>query len=137
MFYISRFIVFVFLLTVYLFRSTEHDHVKDNLSAKLVRIRTIEKMKLEGFKDVLSIADYKMCETKMDRNPTWYPLKLDVFVKFLYDVNLVLFLELCSLCLCPFPYQFFFSVSEGDIEHGGYRGMVVPRGHSRGFEINT
>ena len=85
-------ICFCFLLTVYSFRSTEHDHVKDNLPAKLLRIRTFEKMKLEEFKDLLSVVDYKMCETKMDKNPTWYSLTLDVFVKFLYKVNLVIFL---------------------------------------------
>ena len=64
----------------------EHDHVKDNLPVKLLRIRTFGKMKLEEFKDLFSVADYKMCETKMVNGPTWYPLTLDVFVKFLYKV---------------------------------------------------
>ena len=76
-------------LTFHLSRSTEHDHVKDNLPTKLLRIRTFGKMRLEEFKDLLSIADYKMCESKMEKNPTWYPLTLDVFVKFLYKVNFV------------------------------------------------
>jgi hypothetical protein len=66
--------------------STKHDHVKDNLPAKLLCIRTFGKMKFEEFKDLLSVADYKMCETKMVNGPTWYPLTLDVFVKFLYKV---------------------------------------------------
>ena len=43
-------------------------------------------MKLEDFSDLISVVDYKMCESKMDKNPTWYPLTLDVFVKFLYKV---------------------------------------------------
>jgi hypothetical protein len=67
-------------------RSTEHDHVKDNLLTKLLRIRTFGKMKLEEFKDLISPADYKLCESKMEKHPTWYPLTLDVFVKFLYKV---------------------------------------------------
>ena len=69
-------------------RSTEHDHVKDNLPAKLLRIRTFGKMKLEEFKDLISPQDYKTCEAKMLKNPTWYPLTLDIFVKFLYKVIL-------------------------------------------------
>jgi hypothetical protein len=82
---------------IFLYRSTEHDHVKDNLPAKLLRIRTFGKMKLENFKDLLSIADYKMCESKMEKNPTWYPLTLDVFVKFLYKVIFLFALN----CLHP------------------------------------
>ena len=49
-------------------------------------------MKLEEFKDLISIADYKVCESKMDKHPTWYPLILDVFVKFLYKVILPFFM---------------------------------------------
>jgi hypothetical protein len=85
-FFLSRIFVFLFLISVFL-RSTEHDHVKDNLPAKLLRIRTFGKMKLEEFKDLISSGDYKMCESKMEKYPTWYPLTLDVFVKFLYKVN--------------------------------------------------
>ena len=78
-----------FPLTFYLYRSTEPDHVKDNLPAKLLCIRTFGKMRLEEFKDLLSISDYKMCESKMEKTPTWYPMTLDVFVKFLYNVKFV------------------------------------------------
>ena len=78
-----------FLLTFYLFRSTEHEHVKDNLPAKLLRIRTFGKMRLEEFKDLLFVANYKICESKMEKTPTWCPLTLGVFVKFLYKVNFV------------------------------------------------
>jgi hypothetical protein len=74
-------------------RSTEHDHVKDNLPAKLLRIRTFGKMKLEEFKDLISPADYKLCESKMEKHPTWYPLTLDVFVKFLYKVIIHFFVR--------------------------------------------
>ena len=85
---ISFFIVFSILITLY-FRSNEHDHVKDNLPAKLLRIRTFGKMKLEDFKDLISVADYKMCESKMEKNPTLYPLTLDVFVKFFVQGNVL------------------------------------------------
>ena len=67
-------------------RSTMHNHIKDILHAKLLHIRTFEKMKLEDFKDLICVADYKMCESKMENDPTWYPLTLDVFVKLLYKV---------------------------------------------------
>ena len=45
-------------------------------------------MKLEEFKDLISPQDYKTCEAKMLKTPTWYPLTLDIFVKFLYKVIL-------------------------------------------------
>ncbi len=85
-------------------RSTEHDHVMDNLPAKFLRIQTFGKMKLKDFKDLLSPAYYKMCESKMDKNPTWYPLTLDVFVKFLYKVIFFLIpLPFSSSHLMPCP----------------------------------
>ena len=105
----------------------EHDHVKDNLPAKLLRIRTFRKIKLEEFKDLLSIADYKICETKMVNSSTWYPLTLDVFAKFLYKV--ICFLYFPQL---PFSHAYTHSlfcswfVPEGDIRRGGYRRKVVP-----------
>jgi hypothetical protein len=62
-------------------------------------------MKLEDFRDLISAADYKMCATKMEKNPTWYPLTLDVFVKFLYKVNFFLILmPLSSYHMMSYPY---------------------------------
>jgi len=78
--------IYVRILILVICRSTEHDHVKDNLPAKLLRIRTFGKMKLEEFKELISASDYNSCLAKMDKTPTWYPLTLDVFVKFLYKV---------------------------------------------------
>jgi hypothetical protein len=90
LYFVNMFLFFPFLpLTFCLCRSTENDHVKDSLPAKLLCIRTFGKMRLEEFKDLLSVADYKTCESKMKKNPTWYPLTLDVFVKFLYKVIFV------------------------------------------------
>ena len=127
-FYIVVLVFFLsfFFLTFSSFRSTKHDHVKVNLPAKLLHIRTFGKMKLEEFKDLLSVTDFKMCESKMDKNPTWYPLTLDVFVKFLYKVIFVfIFLEFSSPCLC-LVFIIFLFVLEGNIQSGGYRGKVVP-----------
>ena len=92
-------------------RSTEHDHVKDNLSAKLLRIRTFWKMKLDEFKDLISVADYKLYESKMEKHPTWYPLTLDVFVKFLYKVIITSFMRVCfSSCSMGFTYTYVFEL---------------------------
>ena len=43
-------------------RSTEHDYVKANIPAKLLRIRTFGRLDLSTFKDLISLADYKACE---------------------------------------------------------------------------
>ena len=56
-------------------------------------------MKLEEFKDLIFVTDYKMCESKIDKNPTMYLFTLDVFVKFLYKI-IFLFLCLCVFLLC-------------------------------------
>jgi hypothetical protein len=62
-------------------------------------------MKLEDFRDLIFPSDYKMCETKMEKNLTWYPLTLDIFVKFLYNVNFFLILmPLSSSHMIPNPY---------------------------------
>ena len=88
-------------------RSTEQYHVKDNLHAKLLCIRSFGKMKLEEFKDLISFADYKICENKMDFRPTWDPLTIDIFVKFLYKVLVCVFLSFLSHFLARFSYCFF------------------------------
>ena len=120
---IGKFVVFwVFLVFYVIFffvslllihcRSKEHDHVKDNLSAKLLRIQTFGKMKFKEFKDLISVADYKTCEAKMDKHPTWYPLTLDVFVKFLYKVILPSLMFLCFFsCFCHLLIFFCFRES--------------------------
>jgi len=67
-------------------RSTEHDHVKANLPAKLLRIRTFGKIELAEFKDLISPANYMLCEKAAKMRTTWYKLTVDVFIKFLYKV---------------------------------------------------
>ena len=92
--------------------------MKDNLPAKLLRIRTFGKMKLEEFKDLISFADYKICENKMDVRPTWYPLTLDIFVKFLYKVLVSTFLPFLSHFFPPVLIVFLLLL-EGDFQRGG------------------
>ena len=74
------------VLHIYSLRSTEHDYVKPNISAKLLQIRTFGRLELSTFKDLISSADYKACEKTKESRPTWYNLMADVFVKFLYKV---------------------------------------------------
>ena len=74
-------------------RSTEHDHVQDSTIAKLQRIRTFGAFKLSDFKGLISKEDMAICEVYKPRVPSWYPLTMDIFVKFLHAVS---FLELCT-----------------------------------------
>ena len=71
-----------------MYRSTEHDHIEDSLPAKLQRMRKFGKLKLPDFKDLITPEDYKICEeVKSTKKTTWYPLTIDVFIKFLYSVR--------------------------------------------------
>lgn len=74
-------------------RSTEHDHVQDSTIAKLQRIRTFGAFKLSHFKGLISKEDMAICEAYKPRVPSWYPLTMDIFVKFLHAVS---FLKLCA-----------------------------------------
>ena len=56
------------------------------------------KMELIDFKDLISIVDYKICEEAKKKNPIWYKLTMDIFIKFLYKVFL------CLSIPCPFIY---------------------------------
>ena len=71
----------------FIFRSTENDHVKSNLPAKLFRIRSFGMMKLEEFKDLLSPEEYDACLKNKPPNSSWFPLTTKVFIAFLYRVS--------------------------------------------------
>ena len=106
-FLVSCFIVSLILITLF-FRFTDHNHIKDNFAAKLLRIGTFGKMKPEDFKDLISMDDYKMCKSKMEKNPTSYPLTLNVFVKFFYKVIFLFALVfLLPHVSCIYPYIYF------------------------------
>jgi hypothetical protein len=74
-------------------RLTEHDHVQDSTIAKLQRIRTFGAFKLCDFKGLISKEDMAIYEAYKPRIPSWYPLTMDIFVKFLHAVS---FLKLCT-----------------------------------------
>ena len=76
-------------------RSTEHDHVQDSTIAKLQRIQTFGAFKLSDFKELISKEDMAICEAYKSRVPSWYPLTMDIFCKFLHVVSM---LKLCAYC---------------------------------------
>jgi hypothetical protein len=119
-------------LTLWSYRSTEHDHIKANLPAKLLRIRTFAKMELEEFKNLISAADYKLCEKTREDHPTWYKLTANVFVKFLYKVSLR---PLSPITLShSIAFIIILSLSEGDFCCCRWSCEVVPWVHTRGPE---
>ena len=62
----------------------------------------LEKWKLKAFKNLILVTDYKMCESKMEKNSTGYSFTLDIFVKFLDKVIFFLFfLHFHLLIWCP------------------------------------
>ena len=71
---------------IFSLRSNEHDYVKANIHANLLRIHNFGKLELSIFKDLISQADYKVCEKIKERRPIWYILTMDVFVKLFYKV---------------------------------------------------
>lgn len=85
--------------------STANDHVEDNLCAKLQRMQKFGKLVLEDYKDQISPEDYLICKNAKAKlkKPTWYPLTIDVFVKFLYSVCLCK--PSSKKFLCPFSLQ--------------------------------
>ena len=118
------------------FKSTEHNHVKDNLPAKLLFIRTFGKMKLEDFKDLISVSDYRMCKSKMDKHPTWYPLTLDVFVTFLYKVIVLQIAFFSSSHHFPtLTLYSYLHVAERNFKCGRYCSKALSRGNSRGSPV--
>lgn len=107
------FVFFGFFLLLYVFpRSTEHNHVKDNLLSKLLGMQTFSKIKFEEFEDLISVADYKVYESKVEKNPTWYPLTMNVFVKILYKVNFLFLFILFFFHSMPFSYTYFYFSKE-------------------------
>ena len=60
--------------------------MKADLTSRLQRIRTFEKLKLPDFKDLISKEEMAICKKEKEKNPRWYLLTIDVFVAFLYKV---------------------------------------------------
>ena len=58
-------------------------------------------MKFEKFKDLISVTDYNVCESKMDKHPTWYFSYLGHLRQIFVQGNSPFF----------YAYVFFFSFS--------------------------
>ena len=71
----------------------EYDHFQESTIAKLQRIQTFGKFKLFYFKGFISKENMAICEAYKSRVPSWYPLIMDVLIKFLYAVS---FVKLCT-----------------------------------------
>ena len=94
-------------------RSTQNNHVKVSLPAKLQRIRYYGGLKLEDFKDLLTSTEFKICAKVRQSRSAWFLLTIDVFISFLYRVcflNLYLGLwcywGVCILLRTKFEWQF-------------------------------
>jgi len=68
-------------------RSTEHDHVKSTILARLCRIRNFGLLPLADFKDLISPEEYQYCEKVKAMRPSWFSLTVNVFMSFLYKVQ--------------------------------------------------
>ena len=85
-----------------MFRSTENDHVKSNLPAKLYRIRSFGVMKLEEFKDLLSPDEYDACKKNKHSKDRWFAMTTKVFIAFLYRVRI--------FCVSSLQYLYFLKI---------------------------
>lgn len=97
--------IYLFLIDLYInlyifvaIRSTQNDHVKNSLTAKLQRIRYYGGLKLEDYKDLLTVEEYRTCLKVKKAKPTWFPLTIDVFISFLYRVSNPTLRNLHLLC---------------------------------------
>ena len=51
-------------------------------------MRYFGERELEDFRDLLTPSEYKSCKKVKSSRPTWFPLTVDVFIAFLYRVNI-------------------------------------------------
>lgn len=66
----------------------EYEHVKDSFLAKFQLSCKFGKAKPRNYNDFITDKNYKFCkEVKSTGTITWYPLTLDVFIKFLHVVR--------------------------------------------------
>ncbi len=79
-----------------LFRSTENDHVKSTIPARLRRMRTFGVLPLSAFKDLITKQEFVHCERMKPKSNTWYSLTIDVFISFLFKVTIIIY-EKCTL----------------------------------------
>jgi hypothetical protein len=69
-------------------RSVDFDHVKPSLVHDFFWIKSIGKIQLEQFQNVLLVDVYKKCQNKSRKN--WHSLTLDAFFEYMYKVWIIL-----------------------------------------------
>lgn len=65
----------------------ENDDVKSSIPSRLHHIRSFGVLKLEDYKDFLTLKEYHSCEMNKISKPTWYPLTINVYIAFFYRVS--------------------------------------------------
>lgn len=73
-FYIYIYILILILFYLFFVGSCSMTMSRTTFSPSYFVFEHSEKMKLEEFKDLISVACYKIYESKVDKNPTWYSL---------------------------------------------------------------
>ena len=120
----------------FIFRSTENDHVKSNLPAKLFRIRSFGIMKLEEFKDLLSPEEYDACLKNKPPNPSWFPLTTKVFITFLYRVSSTSSLYLLLIIQYSWNFLSLNSLSTAGTRSGlWWSSKCLPHEDTRGWAV--
>jgi hypothetical protein len=61
--------------------------VKTNIVHTLHRVKAFGSQSLESFKEMLTLDEYRKCESNQQLGKTWFNLTMDVFVSFLFRVS--------------------------------------------------
>jgi hypothetical protein len=61
--------------------------VKTNIVHTLHRVKAFGSQPLESFKEMLTLDEYRKCESNQQLGKTWFNLTMDVFVSFLFRVS--------------------------------------------------
>ena len=61
--------------------------MKTNIVYTLHRVKAIGCQPLESVKDMLTVDEYRKCESNPQLGKTWYNLTTDVFISFLFRMS--------------------------------------------------
>lgn len=90
-------------------------------------------MKLKELKDLISVANYMICKSKMEKNSYLISLHIVRLLKIIIKNNFLFhFLGICLLLCDFFSYIFFMYVLQRIIQFGGDRNKVLLNGHFQG-----
>lgn len=108
-------------------RSTENDHVKSTLPAKLRRVRTFGVLPLTAFKDLITAEEYQYCEKVKPKHPTWFSLTITIFITFLYRVSYSIH-HISCICIMSREWVLLneIPIVEGNINCGRWCSSWVP-----------